>query len=81
VPFSMEFDLIKIGNPFSPHDKQKTGEYPPHTRIFTLKGLVNLLRFHGFKIEKISASGYLPMSCLANIDPWHARFIMVKVRK
>ena len=81
TPFSMEFDRIKIGNPFSPHDKEKRGEYPAHVRIFSFQGLIDLFQFHGFKIEKISASGYLPFNFLANIDPRHARFIVVKVRK
>lgn len=81
TPFSMEFDRLKIGNPFSPHDKAKRAEYPSHVRIFSFQGLVDILKFHGFKIEKISASGYLPFNFLANLDPRHARFVIVKVRK
>lgn len=81
TPFSMEFDRIKIGNPFSPHDKEKIGKYPSHVRIFSFKGLIDLFKFHGFKIEKVSASGYLPFNFLANLDQRHARFIIVKVRK
>ena len=81
TPFSMEFDQIKTGNPFSPHDKEKRGEYPSHVRIFSFNGLIDLFRFHGFKIEKVSASGYLPFNFLANLDQRHARFIIVKVRK
>jgi len=81
VPFSMEFDRLKIGNPFSPHDRAKRGEYPSHVRIFSFQGLIDLLRFHGFKIEKVSASGYLPFNFLANFDQRHARFVIVKVRK
>jgi SAM-dependent methyltransferase len=81
TPFSMEFDRLKIGNPFSPHDKKKRGEYPPHVRIFSFQGLIELFKFHGFKIENVSASGYLPFNFLANLDQRHARFIIVKVRK
>jgi SAM-dependent methyltransferase len=81
TPFSMEFDRIKIGNPFSPHDMEKRGEYPSHVRIFSFQGLIDLLKFQGFKIEKVSASGYLPFNFLAKFDPRHARFITVKVRK
>ena len=81
TPFSMEFDRIKIGNPFSPHDKEKIGKYPSHVRIFSFKGLIDLFKFHGFKIEKVSASGYLPFNFLSNFDQRHARFIIVKVRK
>ncbi len=81
TPFSMEFDRIKIGNPFSPHDKEKRGEYPSHVRIFSFQGLIDLFKFHGFKIEKIAASGYLPFNFLANLDQRHARFMIAKVRK
>jgi len=81
TPFSMEFDRIKIGNPFSPHDKEKRGEYPSHVRIFSFQGLIDLFKLRGFKIEKVSASGYLPFNFLANFDQRHARFIIVKVRK
>ena len=81
TPFSMEFDQIKIGNPFSPHDKKKRGDYPPHVRIFSYRGLIDLLRFHGFKIEKVTASGYLLFNFLANLDQRHARFIILKARK
>jgi SAM-dependent methyltransferase len=81
TPFSMEYDRIKKGNPFSPHDKAKRGEYPSHVRIFSFQGLIDLFKFHGFKIEKVSASGYFPFNFLANFDQRHARFIIVKVRK
>lgn len=81
TPFSMEFDRIKIGNPFSPHNVQKRKEYPSHVRIFSFQGLIDFLKFQGFTIEKVSASGYLPFNFLANIDPRHSRFITVKVRK
>lgn len=81
TPFSMEFDRIKIGNPFSPHDKEKRGEYPSHVRIFSFQGLTDLLKFHGFKLGKVSASGYLPFNFLASLDQRHARFIIVKVKK
>jgi len=82
TPFSMQFDeQMKIGNPFSPHNKEKLEGYPPHVRIFTFQGLVDLFKFHGFKVERTSASGYLPFNFLADLDHRHARFITVKVRK
>lgn len=81
TPFSMGFDQIKIGNPFSPHDKKNEGEYLSHVRIFSFQGLIDLFKFHGFEIEKVSASGYLPFNFLANLDKRHARFIIVKMRK
>ncbi|MFX0201449.1 MAG: class I SAM-dependent methyltransferase [Candidatus Hodarchaeota archaeon] len=81
TPFSMEFDRLKIGNPLSPHDKKKRREYPPHVRIFSFQGLIDLFKFCGFKIETVSASGYLPFNFLANLDKRHSRFVIVKVRK
>lgn len=81
TPFSMEFDQIKIGNPISPHDKKKGGEYPSHVRIFSFQGLIDIVKLHGFKIEMVSAAGYLPFNFLANLDHRHARFIIVKLRK
>jgi SAM-dependent methyltransferase len=81
TPFSMEFDAIKLGNPFSPHNKEKRGEYPSHVRVFSFQGLIDLFKFHSFKIEKISASGHLPFDFLANLTQRHARFITLKARK
>lgn len=81
TPFSVEFDSVKIGNPLSPHDKEKRGEYPSHIRIFSFQGFIDLFRLHGFEIEKISGSGYLPFNFMSSVDPRHARFVTVKVRK
>ena len=81
TPFSVEFDSIKIGNPFSPHNKEGRGNYPSHVRVFSYQGLIDLLEFHRFKTENISATGYLPFNFLANLNPRHARFIIVKARK
>lgn len=81
TPFSMEYDQIKIGNPFSPHDKKKREEYPSHVRIFSYQGLIDIIKLHGFKIEKVSAAGYFPFNFLVNLDQRHARFIVIKGRK
>jgi methionine biosynthesis protein MetW len=81
TPFSMQFDQLKIGNRFSPHDKEKMENYPPHVRIFSYQGLVELLKSNGFKIEKIKASGYIPFNFISNADKKHARFTTIKVRK
>ena len=57
-----------------------------HRRIFTLSGLIRLLKYHGFIIEKSLGSTYYPlwgvlarMACY--IDKWHSAYITVKVRK
>lgn len=80
-PFSMGFDNITIGNPFSPCNNYHDFKYPPHVRIFSYKSLISSLEYTGFKIEKIKGTGYIPCNLLANLDPRHARFITVKVRK
>jgi SAM-dependent methyltransferase len=81
TPFSMEFDQVKIGNPFSPHSVKMMEKYPPHVRVFSFQGLIDLVRLHGFKLERVSPSGYLPFDFFANVDPRHARFLTLKVRK
>lgn len=82
TPFSMQFDGgLKIGNPFSPHNEKKFEDYQPHMRIFSFKGLIELLTVSGFKVENIAGSGYFPFNFLSNLDPQHARFITVKVKK
>lgn len=80
TPFSMQFNKLKIGNPLSPHDKEHYNNYPSHTRIFTYKGLIDFLKFFGFKIEKIKASGHI-LPFFSNIDGRHTRFLTLKVRK
>jgi methionine biosynthesis protein MetW len=61
TPFSMEFDsgLHKIGNPLSPHEKEIIKESFPHIRVFAWKGLIELAKFVGFKIEKAVGSGHV----------------------
>jgi SAM-dependent methyltransferase len=81
TPFSMQFDGGKVGNPLSPLNKEELRGYPPHTRIFTYKGLVEALQDAGFTVEACLGQGYVPFNALARIDPRHARFLTVKARK
>lgn len=81
TPFSMQFDEAKVGNPLSPRNKEELKGYPPHTRIFTFKGLTETLKSVGFKIESVRGQGYIPFNLFANIDPRHARFLIIKIRK
>ena len=81
TPFSMQFDEAKVGNPLSPHDKEDFGDCLSHTRIFTFEGLKEILRSVGFKIESVRGQGYIPFNLFANIDPRHARFLIIKIRK
>jgi len=84
TPFSMEFDngLWKIGNPLSPHNREIIDlNIPPHVRIFSFKGLVELMEFIGFKIEKIVGSGHILGKIGEILDKRHCRFITIKARK
>ena len=84
TPFSMEFDcgLRKIGNPFSPHEKEMKGEYThSHVRIFTWNGLVELAKFLRFKIEEVSGNGHFLGRFGETIDMKHCRFVTLKLRK
>jgi len=84
TPFSMEFDggLRKIGNPFSPHEKELKGEYlNSHVRIFTWNGLVELARFLRFRPEGVLGNGHLLGKSGEIIDKKHCRFITLKLRK
>jgi len=83
TPFSMGFDsgLCKIGNPLSLHDRELKNCGFPHVRIFAWGGLVELVKFIGFKIEKVIGSGHTLGKLGENLDPRHCRFITIKVRK
>ena len=84
TPFSMEFDsgLYKIGNPLSLHNKETIDpNLPPHVRILSFRGLVDLTSFISFKLEKIIGSGHILGKIGEIIDKIHCRFIMIKVRK
>jgi SAM-dependent methyltransferase len=83
TPFSMEFDsdLAKIGNPLSLHEKEVIKGYPPHVRIFAFKGLVDLTKFVGFKVERVVGSGSIFDKLGELINKKNCRFITIKVRK
>lgn len=59
---------------------------PAHRRLFTFPGLIKLLRYHGFKVEKAIGSSYYPFPtslarfmCL--LDKKHSACINIKARK
>lgn len=64
--------------------------YPIHNKILTYHGLRDLFEFYGFKVEKIQGAAYHPFcfskilvlsKALSKLDPIHASFILLKVRK
>lgn len=59
---------------------------PAHRRLFTVDGLVRLLKFHKFKVEKVVCSGYYPLPIwlargICKVDRGHSVITTVKVRK
>lgn len=84
TPFSMEFDcgLRKIGNPFSPHERElKCGYVHSHVRVFAWNGLVELAKLLRFKNERILGSGHLLGRFGEVVDKKHCRFITLRLRK
>jgi len=84
LPFSMECDggLYKIGNPFSPHEKELKKNYPhPHVRIFTWNSMCELARFLSFRVEEVSVGGHVLGRFGETVDKKHCRFITLKLRK
>jgi 2-polyprenyl-3-methyl-5-hydroxy-6-metoxy-1,4-benzoquinol methylase len=87
MPFSLTNVSSKtgaVGNPLAPHTGEDFWEEDSwqHQRIFTIRGLKHLSVLHGFKFEKVLASGYYPFgSFFSKIDPCHSAFISIKIRK
>jgi hypothetical protein len=59
--------------------KRKIKESFPHVRVFTWKGLIELAKFVGFKIEKVVGSGHV-LGRLVKLSIKNARFITIKVK-
>lgn len=85
-PFSLVNCTSKtaaVGNPLAPQSGNELEfEYLQHHKVFTLRGLKELLVLFGFKIEKVLGAGYYPFGNLfCGIDPNHSAFITIKARK
>jgi SAM-dependent methyltransferase len=85
-PFSENIsDKSRIGNPLYGN----LGIRVPfsHQKVFTYKSLIDFMNIHNFKIDEIRGSGYylLPGGIFgkffSRLDPRHAHYIMVKIRK
>jgi SAM-dependent methyltransferase len=76
--------VYNVGNPFALHSNEAT-VYPKswqHVRVLSIRGLKDIFTLHGFTVEKVLGSGYYPLpSFFGKIDPTHAAFITVKLRK
>lgn len=84
TPFSMQFDsgLRKIGNPWSPHEKEWLIGYDyPHLRIFAWNGLVELAKLVKFSVEKVVGQGHILGKFGEIVDKKHSRFVTLKLRR
>lgn len=76
-----------VGNPLNPRNKEQRGNRKlGHIRLFTYRALKELLKLHGFKIEKIVGVGFYPFpdkiaGFLSYVDPVHSVYLTAKVRK
>jgi SAM-dependent methyltransferase len=75
---------FQVGNPLAIHAGESTF-YPKswqHLRVFAYRGLQEIFTEHGFQVDKYVGSGYYPLPNWASkIDPRHAAFLTIKVRK
>lgn len=83
-------DQVRVGNPVPGIAAQPgpSDEYPGHAhlRIFTMKALKELFRYHGFKVEQAEGYGYYPFAgkmakFMSRMDARHSVFLAIKVRK
>jgi SAM-dependent methyltransferase len=75
---------FQIGNPLTIHyDVAPSNPQSwQHNRVFAHRGLKELFTLHGFVIERIEGSGYYPLpNVMSELDPRHAAFLTLKVRK
>ncbi|HWH07913.1 MAG TPA: hypothetical protein VNX21_01855, partial [Candidatus Thermoplasmatota archaeon] len=53
-----------------------------HVRVFTLRGLREVVEAHGLRVEAVAGAGYYPLpAAVGRLHPSHAHFITVKARK
>lgn len=76
---------FRPGNPFS-LCQDRPRPWTAHQRVFTLRGLKEMLEIYDLEVEKTLGAGYYPFpnfvaKILAGFDPFHAAFISVKARK
>lgn len=76
-----------VGNPLNPRNKELRGDRKlGHIRLFTYRALKELLKLHGFKIEKIVGVSFYPFpdkiaGFVSYVDPVHSVYLTAKVRK
>jgi SAM-dependent methyltransferase len=72
-----------VGNPFANLRGEEPGEKGwQHLRIFSYRGLEELVRAHGFRPVRVFGAGYYPLpSSVGMADPRHAVFITAMGRR
>lgn len=89
-PFPMTIALssrFRLGNRLQSKNLMPLSvDESPHIRVFSYQGLKDLFSIYSFTVEKIIGAGYPPLlgwvsDFLANIDPRHSSFNLIKVRK
>jgi len=85
-PFSFTNITAKtatVGNPLSCHKGEWVEqEGRQHVKAFAYQGLKDVFVVHGFAVEKVLGAGYYPFgNFFANLDPRHAHFLALKLRK
>lgn len=85
--FSQHLSYLRnIGNPMRMARYANYDKSGMHVKIFTVRGLRELMTLYGLKIEKSFGAGYYPFisivsRALSNLDPIHTAFIGLKARK
>jgi SAM-dependent methyltransferase len=75
---------FQIGNPLAIHYEvaPSNPQSWQHNRVFAYRGLKEIFAVHGFVIERIEGSGYYPLpNGFSKLDPRHAAFLTLKIRK
>lgn len=86
-PFSQSYGTKFFGNPLATHDQEEQSDLGTHIRVFAYKPFKDVFGLYGFKVESLLGAGYYPMpskslmKLMSRIDPRHAHFITIKVRK
>ena len=75
---------FQVGNPLAIHSGEVAANPKSwlHMRVFAYQGLLAVFREHGFEVAGYKGSGYYPLpGIMSKIDPRHAAFLTLKVRK
>ncbi|MBN1811538.1 MAG: class I SAM-dependent methyltransferase [Anaerolineae bacterium] len=75
---------FQIGNPLAIHSEEPSvnPQSWQHLRVFAYLGLKDIFAEQGFEVVRCVGSGYYPLPNLfSKLDPRHAAFLTIKVRK